>query len=337
MYLRNAWYVGAWSHEVTNTPLQRWMLGEPLVFYRTEADDAVVLDDCCPHRFAPLSTGRVVGDALECGYHGFTFGPTGRCVFMPGMDKVPQKVGVRSFPVIERWGWVYVWMGDAEQADEALLPDFHWMSDADWVGRGETLNVKANYRLIVDNLLDLTHAKYVHKSTLATDDVTEYPVITDVEDGKVVVRRNMDRVEKPSPFFARCGGFTQPVTHHQRIEFIPPDKILIKVGAFSVPDATEDKRVEFRVINALTPETESRTNYFWSLVRNFAPDDEEIDAFQFNGNRAAFEEDRAILEAQQRMMDSRPDAKSVVFPHDKGIFEAQKLMDRLMVAEQGTP
>lgn len=333
-YLRNAWYVGAWSHEVTRAPLQRWMLDEPLVFYRSESGSAVALDDRCPHRFAPLSTGRVIGDAIECGYHGFTFGSDGICTYMPGMEKAPAKVCVRSYPAVERWGWVYVWMGDPEKADEKLLPDFHWMEDPGWFGGGETLNVKGGYELIRDNLLDLTHSKYVHKSTLATDDVTEFPVTTALENGMVVVRRDMKNIERSSPFMQKLGGFTDRVTHWQRIEYIPPDKILIKVGVHSAPGAKENKRIEFRVINALTPETKTTTNYFWSLVRDFSPDNEELDAFQFNANRSAFAEDRWIIEKQQEMMNTVGDRKPVAFPHDKGIFEAHRLLDKLIAAEQ---
>ena len=166
MYLRNYWYVGAWAHEVTTEqPFQRKLLGEPLAFYRTEDGRPAVIHDLCPHRFAPLSSGRVIGDALECGYHGFTFDSKGACVCIPGMDKVPDKLRVRGYPAVEKWGWVFVWMGDPEAAEESLIPDYHYLDDPGWAGKGETMQVKASYNLLRDNLLDLTHAKFLHRTT----------------------------------------------------------------------------------------------------------------------------------------------------------------------------
>ncbi|MBT3917326.1 MAG: aromatic ring-hydroxylating dioxygenase subunit alpha [Rhodospirillaceae bacterium] len=334
MYLRNAWYVGAWAHEVTREPFQRYMLDEPLVFYRTEAGDPVVLDDRCCHRFAPLSAGWLDGDDIVCGYHGFTFDPSGTCVAVPGLDKAPKKARQNSYPAVEKWGWVFVWMGEADQADESKIPDFHYMDDPEWTGLGETLPIKAAHYLIYENLLDLTHAKYVHKTTLATDDVTGFPLSVEDVDDTIVVRRSMIGIEKTSPFFNRCAGFTEPVDHTQHITFTPASYIMINTRVQSAAGTTENKFAEFRIINALTPETSKTTHYFWNLMRNFSLDDSELNDWVFNGNRGAFAEDKVIIEKQQEMWDTVPGAKPVPFPHDKGVIQSGKLMDRLIAAEQ---
>jgi len=334
VYLRNAWYVGAWAHEVTREPFQRFMLDEPLVFYRTEAGDPVVLDDRCCHRFAPLSAGWLDGDDIVCGYHGFTFDPTGVCVAVPGLDKAPKKARQNSYPAVEKWSWIWVWMGEADQADESKIPDFHYLDDPAWAGRGETLHIKGAYNLVYENLLDLTHAKFVHKTTLATSDVTEFPLRTEEVDDTIVVQREMLGIEKTSPFFNRCADFTEPVDHRQHITFSPPCYIMINTTVESAKTSSENKRAEFRIINALVPETSGTTNYFWGLMRSFALDDEELDTFAFEGNRFAFSEDLEIIEKQQEMWDTVPDAKPVPFPHDKGVIQSGKLMDRLIEAEQ---
>src|SRR5579871_2582566 len=132
MFLRNEWYVASLSRELADRPLQRVLLGEPLALFRTASGRATALLDRCPHRGAPLSSGEVVGDSLVCGYHGLSFGPDGRCNHIPGGATIPAKACVRSFPVIDRWGWIFVWMGEAALSDESLLPDFRWTAEPGW-------------------------------------------------------------------------------------------------------------------------------------------------------------------------------------------------------------
>ena len=247
--LKNAWYVCAWDDEIGPEPLQRWICGEPIVFWRRRDGSPAALADRCPHRDAPLSLGRVVGDDIRCGYHGLVFDASGRCVAVPGGDRVPEGARTRSYPVIERWGWAFVWTGDPARADPALLPDYHWKGDPAWVGKGETLHVRAHYGLLRDNLLDLTHAHYVHRQTLATDGVLEFPIETDFDGERLSVVRDMRGIA-PSPFFARIGGFTGSVDHRQEILYTPPGNIVIKLRVAGA--AREGNRaVGMRVLNAL--------------------------------------------------------------------------------------
>ena len=334
MYLQNMWYVGAWSHDVTNEPKQHWMLDEPLVFYRTEAGQAIVLHDRCPHRFAPLSTGQVIGDAIECGYHGFTFNPEGNCIVMPGVEKTPPNVCVRAYPAVEKWGWVFVWMGEADKADENLIPDYHWLDDPEWAGKGDTMHVNADYRLLFENLMDLTHAKFLHKSTLTTDSVTEFPVAVESGVRTVNVKRTMENIPTTSPLWTKVGGFTQPVTQWQDVTYTAPNNVIINMGVYSAEGATENKDIEFRILNALTPETKDTSNYFWAIMRNFKLDDEDLTQMTFEGNREAFVEDQWIVAKQHEMMRTMPDAKPILFPHDKAVVKSGQVLDSLIAAVQ---
>lgn len=117
MYLKNAWYVAAWSHQIGQHLVQRWVTGEPIVLYRTNDGEAVALEDRCPHRRFALSKGKLDGDAIECSYHGLTFDRTGACVRIPGQQNIPPRLKARRYPLIERWQWVWIWMGDPEKAD----------------------------------------------------------------------------------------------------------------------------------------------------------------------------------------------------------------------------
>ena len=313
--------------------MQRWILGEPLAMYRTASGRAVILADRCPHRGASLSAGEIFGETLACGYHGFTFDPAGKCVHIPGVATIPRRACVRSHAVIERWGWVFVWMGDASRADEAQLPDYHWMTDPGWVGRNEYLSVAANYCLVRDNLLDLTHARFVHKKTLGTAAVTDHPIATEVTDRRVRVTREMTGIE-PSPFFKRMGGFTGRVDHRQQIDFTPPCHVIINTRVRSVTGNGENRSAEFHVLNALTPENERSTHYFWGLVRNFAIDDDQATETQQQLNRETFHEDLAILEQQQVLLDCKPEGwRPLPIPNDLGCVQADRMMAKLTVAE----
>ncbi len=335
MFLRNEWYVAALSRELTHQPLQRKVLGEQLALFRTASGKATALEDRCPHRGAPLSTGEVVGESLVCGYHGFSFDGAGRCNHIPGLSSIPAKACVRSYPLVDRWGWIFVWMGDAALADEALLPDFKWTAEPGWAGGCDYLHVKSNYNLVRDNLLDLTHARYVHRKTLATTAVTENPIRTTVEDRLVRVERDMLDIE-PSPFFKKIPGFKGRVDHRQRIEFHPATYISINTTVSAVAGENDDRIARFYVLNALTPETDGSTHYFWALVRNFAAEDEEVTRMQMELNRNTFLEDVSILEQQQTLLETAPKGwMPVLVPNDSGCVQADRLMNRLLQAQQG--
>ena len=333
MFLRDEWYLAAFARELGDKPFQRTICAEPLALFRTASGKAAALADRCPHRGAPLSTGEVHGETLACGYHGFVFDTAGLCVGIPGSAVIPPKTCVRSFPVVERWGCIFVWMGKAERADEARLPDFRWLTEPGWAGGSEYLHVKANYALVRDNLLDLTHARFVHKQTLATTGVTEYPLTSDVEGRRVRVTREMPGIE-PSPFFKRVPGFKGNVDHRQRIDFYPPCYVLINTVVQSVPEMNDDRVAEFYVLNALVPETETSTHYFWGLMRKFAVDDQDLTQLQLKLNRETFQEDVDLLEKQQVLLSAAPpDWSPISIPADAGCVQADRMMKKLFAAE----
>ena len=174
MFPRNCWYVAAWDHEVRRLhPMRRLLLGEPVVLYRVSDGTPVALEDRCCHRHAQLSRGRVRGDTIECAYHGLRFAPDGACVHIPSQTHIPAAARVRSYPVTERYHWIWIWPGDPALADESLIPDFGVMDHPDWNWRGETLPVAGNAMLVIENLMDLTHLPVLHRTTLADTAIPE--------------------------------------------------------------------------------------------------------------------------------------------------------------------
>jgi phenylpropionate dioxygenase-like ring-hydroxylating dioxygenase large terminal subunit len=202
---RDQWYIAAWSKEVTRVPMQRWILNQPVAFYRSEAGEAIAVGGRCPHRHFPLGKGRLVGDTLECLYHGFTFDRTGKCVKIPTQAQVPQVCRIPAYPLVERWEWVWIWPGDPEKADPALIPDHHDLGllDPAYAATGGVYYpVPGRYTLMHDNLLDLSHLGYLHKSTIASDGIAEAEELRDEGPGWMRSTRKMPNVSCP-PIFAQ--------------------------------------------------------------------------------------------------------------------------------------
>ncbi len=207
MYAQDAWYVAAWARDVADAPLARRILDQPVVVFRTESGAPAAFDDCCPHRMVPLSLGRVEGELLHCGYHGLQFATDGRCAKIPGRDGAPRGLDVEAYPVVERWGLIWVWMGAPDRADAAAVPALPWLDDPAWRAPGGVIRYGCDYRLLIDNLLDLSHTTFVHQSTIGTEDVARTPVTTQRVADKVMVTREMYHTE-PSKLYVRLGGFT---------------------------------------------------------------------------------------------------------------------------------
>ncbi len=341
MFIRNAWYVGAWDREVgRQNPLRRTLLDLPLVFYRREDGSPVALEDRCCHRHAPLSRGTLVGDRIQCPYHGLVYDPDGRCVRVPGQTAVPPGARVRSFPVVERYRWIWVWMGDPALADPGEIEDFRWMDHPDYRARGEKLDLDANYILLVENLLDLSHLSYVHPTTLGTDAVAETPMKAEREGDLVRVTRWVID-SPPPPFFQKAGGFLPDtrIDRWQIIEFTPPAFVRLDVGGAptgtGAPQGDRSRGFSMRNLNAITPETAETTHYFWAQAHDFRIDEPWITDLLYENVHAAFLEDLEIVGLQQANIRSHPDAPRVDINHDGGGLQARRIIERLAASERG--
>ena len=233
-YVRNAWYVGAWSHEVEpRKPLALTILGAPITLYRGESGRLVALEDRCVHRLAPLSLGRCEGDRLRCMYHGLLYDPDGAVVEIPGQDQIPPRARVRSYPVVERHSWLWIWMGSAEEADEALIPTAVGLDDPDYIlGHGQ-LDYAAEARLINDNLLDFSHLTFVHAESFQSGpEFADIPgKITPLERGIRYERWNENSTGSSS---RKTDG---PMDNWMSYDFLIPGVLLMTGGVFPLGTA----------------------------------------------------------------------------------------------------
>jgi phenylpropionate dioxygenase-like ring-hydroxylating dioxygenase large terminal subunit len=338
MFLKNFWYVAASGHEVAHKPLGRMILGEPVVLFRKEDGTVVALEDRCVHRHLPLSMGKLVGDRLQCHYHGLQYDRTGRCVRIPGQDRIPPDAKVRAYPVVERYHWLWIWMGDPALADPASITDFHWLDDAEWGAKSSYLYVKANWQLIVDNLLDLTHLAFVHESTIGNAALAEHATVkvTRAPNNVVVTRWIIDQPAPPT--FVKVGGFTGNVDRWQIIDFAPPAFLRLDVGATPTgTGAPQGKRVggiTMRNLNAITPETEKTAHYFWGQAHDFDVKNSGLTQKIFEQIETAFHEDVAVFTAQQRNLDAIPNPPQIDINADTGVIQARRILDRRHTEEQ---
>jgi len=337
MFLRNAWYVAAIDHEVGRKPLRRIIMNEPIVMYRTEAGLPVALEDRCVHRHLPLSMGRLDGDILECLYHGLCYDTKGACVTVPGQQAVPPGARIKAYPMVERYHWVWIWMGDPALADPATITDFHWLDDPNWGAMTRYLHVKGNWQLVVDNLLDLTHLAFVHTTTIGNRALVNAKVKVDRTPNDVTVTRWT--IDAPAaPTFVKAGGFTTNVDRWQIVQFTPPSFVRLDVGATptgtGAPQGQRVGGITMRNLNAITPETEKTSHYFWGQAHDFDVRNAELTQKIFEQIQMAFHEDVAVFTAQQRNLDLIPDPPQIDINADTGVIQARRILDRLHTEEQ---
>ncbi|MCA0243645.1 MAG: aromatic ring-hydroxylating dioxygenase subunit alpha [Proteobacteria bacterium] len=335
-FLRNAWYVIAWDHEIPADGLfARTVLGEPVLVYRTADGGLTALADRCCHRLAPLSAGRKEGDAVRCGYHGLKYGPDGRCIEVPGQDRVPPRARVRRYPLALKNRWVFVWMGDPERADPALLPDNFSCDHADWCYLPGYMHYQVPWLLIADNLLDFSHLSYVHDKTFGgTPEIARaQPLITEIERGLRIARevRNVP----PSPYYQSFRPFDTPINRWIVYDFVLPATLLMHSGGRPAADADDDLRraVQLHSCQALTPETATSTHYFFQESHRADQGDAQTRQRIFDSLLTAFEEDRQMITAQARNLALDPAAPMLPLAMDAALVRFRRLLQQQLQAE----
>jgi vanillate O-demethylase monooxygenase subunit len=342
-YPLNAWYAVGWDHEITSKGiLSRTVAGRPLALYRTKDGGAVALADACWHRLAPLSQGKLVGrDEIQCPYHGLRYNAAGRCTSMPAQETLNPSATVPSFPVVERYRYVWVWLGNPTMADPGLLPDMHQMDSPEWAGDGETIHAPCNYQLVLDNLMDLTHEEFVHSSSIGQEELSESEFEVTHDETSVTVTRWMRNIDAP-PFWLKnmrdkFPGFEGKVDRWQIIHYSFPSTICIDVGVAEAgtgaPEGDRSRGVNGYVMNTITPETERSCHYFWAFMRNYRLESQLITTELRNGVHGVFGEDEAMLQAQQAAIDANPDYEFYNLNIDMGGMWVRRLLERALEAE----
>jgi phenylpropionate dioxygenase-like ring-hydroxylating dioxygenase large terminal subunit len=339
--LRNTWYVAAWDFEVEpGKILARRLLNEAVILYRDEGGGPLAAADRCPHRLAPLSAGRLEGGALRCMYHGLLFDSGGRCIDVPGQAHISPNLKLKTYPVVERDRLIWIWMGDAALADPSLIPDAHWLAAPDWRAKPGYIHYdRANYVTIMDNLLDFSHLGFVHENTLGGGRVSAEvkPQIERFDWGLRISR--LYRNTPLAPYLKALARFDGPVDRWQIYDWRVAGNLLsmdfgsAPAGVGALEGARPPEALVFHTVQALTPETEGSTHYFWAAANGFELDNPAVTEEIHRQTAIAFAEDRFIIQAQQAVIDEHPHERMTGIAADVGLQQGRAILGRMLQAE----
>ncbi|BAK66548.1 putative iron-sulfur protein [Sphingobium sp. SYK-6] len=347
MYVRNCWYMAGWSKDFTGTDVQSVsILNEPLVMYRADNGSLVALEDRCPHRAAPLSKGRREGNDLRCMYHGIMFGPDGACTDLPGQPVIPKSVCVRSYNVIEKDGCAWVWMGEADRLDFALIPNFIGPDHPDWAITQSQLDIDAEGQLLIDNLLDVSHAPYVHEATFGVSDKKTVQTLiegefhaktTKLERGVHIERWHVGR--KKNPFIGDMASddlvineVNVPGVFTLMTRSYAPG-VQDRCGSEGIP---EEEPILSRFIGQIvTPVKDGQCKLFYAVGPWSKHAQLKDRVFKVAGE--AFREDEDIIVAQQRIIDRNPNRPMLTLGMDGPLVRYLNIVKRLIAQEQERP
>ncbi len=340
-YPKNCWWVAARQNEIAREPVSRWFLDRPVVMYRTEQGKVVALDNRCIHRSAPISTGYVDGDNIVCGYHGAVFAPDGKCVHYPTQRDIPDIAKVQAYPTLERTPFIWIWLGDPDQIQHATEPpEFSWFEDPTWLKIEGNIDIFANYFLLQENVLDLTHLNYAHRRVFAGSDLltpsfkregNQVSMVLIQEPFRVTARRRPGAV----------AASRVPLTDHalrreMRASFVSPALHVVDMPMTDL-EAGPGERVlyESKVVHCVTPASPAETHYWWIYGQNFGDGPGVPEALKAQTD-ATFLEDKVIMEAMEQgnKRDERgQDRPQVTFTGDLGGLLARRILNEMLKRE----
>lgn len=338
-WVKNAWYVAAWTHEIEPGRIQaRTIIDQPMVLYATSDGAIVALEDRCPHRFAPLSLGRLEGDHLRCMYHGLKFAPDGACVEIPGQKLIPAGACVRRYPLEIVGSWVWVWMGDPAKADRRLIPPSLALDDQRYLLQAGQLDYDAHYLLIDDNLLDLSHLSFAHEKTLGLD-MPQWadlrPRMSQLERGLRFQRWHTGH--RPRGFMKKLGETVDVWTTY---DFLFPGIFLQRTVFYPAGTAERSGQREpvgealfYRVDEqAVTPVGSRASRYFYAVGTRAGDIDRDKLERLYAVTTTAFHEDKTIIEAQQKLIDREPERPMLGTSLDAGPTHFRKMVEAMASA-----
>jgi len=256
-------------------------------------------------------------------------------VWAPGQDHLPKGSRVRSYPIVEKHGWIWIWMGDPALADPKAAPAYEKYDDPQWAAYGEMIPIKANYFLVVDNLLDLSHLPFLHANTIGSPEDTN-PKLTWERGTDWVKGVRVARGLSPSARNLQ-EGLDFRFDRTQIMLFEPPSQVTIDIlsNEFGKEYGDPTGRLNRRIViyDAMTPETDSSCYYFWAIARDYAIDDPKMTELAFRATSTAFYEDKHMLEAEQKIIDLNPAAPQIDLIGDTGGLQARRIIERLLAEE----
>lgn len=338
IYLRNCWYMAAWSDEIGPDGLVRTLLEEPVFLFRDGGGTVQALLDRCPHRFAPLSMGDVEDGVVTCRYHGLAFDKAGACVRNPH-GPITKALAARSYPVEERHRAVWIWMGDPAKADPEAIRDLSFLSDAPDTAfnKGYVLG-GGNYQLFVDNIMDLSHTDYLHPDTLGGGSITRTRAkVEKLTDGSISIKWDSYDDVPPPLVRSKMPEGVDRADSWTHVEWTAPGIMKLVNGA--VPTGTPRETAGNSInVHIMTPEGPETTHYFFASTRDYALDDAELNETIRKIRAQIFStEDEPMIAGQQSRIGQNGfwDMQPALLRIDEGAVAVRRALDAMIASEQG--
>ena len=336
-FIRNAWYVAAWSKEVGRQLLPRRILDEPVLLYRKNDGTPVALLDRCAHKLAPLSMGRLVDDVVQCGYHGMEYDGTGQCVRVPGQERIPKTAKVRSFPLVERYNAVWIWTADPALADADKIIAIEHYGEPVWkILDGGYQYHETGYINIADNLMDPAHTTFVHGRTIGMASASEVAVEVEESESHVCAHRWTNDIE-PIPSDRKIAQFAGRVDRRQSYNYFPPGISRVDAVTIAAGQAYTEEVIAGGLRTAgykfLTPEAAHRTHFFWMQLRNFDVPDYKMDDY-IRAQDTTFQEDNVVLSAIQHEQEATGVVQQTWIAIDEAPTKMRRMLQRMLDAER---
>ena len=338
-FLKNAWYVAAWSDEINQALFERTIIGESVLLFRKASGEAVALDNACPHRYSPLHLGKLTEDIVECPYHGLRFNSDGQCVYNPhGDGKIPRKACVKAYPLVERDAMLWIWMGEPALANPEQIPDFSCHINPDFPTVKGMIEMHGNYELITDNLMDLTHVEFVHAGILGSDAIKRGEHEIGQNGTTVYSNRWCPDGLAPPAWDMMFDNYGKPVDHWLYMRWDAPCHMLLDVG-ITPTGRPREEGIWIYGTDILTPKDDTSTYYWWGVSRSYAQNDGNAGAAWEAAIDAAFaKQDKPMIEAQQRVIQSKgavdiSELAPVLLTTDSGPMRCRRIMDKLRAAD----
>ena len=301
MYI-NEWYVMAQSEELTNRPLKVKALGQDFALFRDSDGNALCLADVCIHRGGSLSSGKIKGDCLQCPYHGLQFSGDGICRFVPTLPegaKIPERAKVDAYPVDERYGLIFAFLGDLSKAERTPILEAPEYDQEGWRTFNLLYHWHANMQIVVENSLEATHAEFAHSATS--------------QEGQFRLgdRASIEMLdyERGNAYVIRSGSLNLTQGHHG---------ISQTFGHMHFDMKTEQgtETGEFRFYAYTTPVDEYSVRRYLLHARNFYFGD-EMDKRLLKGVWQFEKEDRTLLEDARPLLAPGPDTRRLLLAEDQ--------------------
>jgi len=339
-FVTNHWYATAWRSEIGQSPLARTVAGERIVLFAGPDGRIAALHDRCPHRLTPLSMGECVNGGLRCGYHGMLFDATGQCVNIPGQSIIPPGAKVKAYPVRERYGLVWLWMGESAP-DEGRLPTVDKFAQPGWAMLCDGYQRHAaNYRIEIENLMDPAHTTFLHKQSIGNPAATNVPVQVKRDDRSITAFRWLDKTP-PSPFDKLSHDFGDALVDRlQSFSFELPCTSFVEICSMpaGLEKSEENMNLGLRSFSYkfLTPEDERSTHFFWLHLRNHRVGDLAFDQQLRSGLEKTFTEDNAVVSAIQLEQERTGRRQYIALDIDRAPIMAIRLIDKMIEQERGS-